>query len=131
MHHLSDILIANAKGELCCADWFLRDCAVQKERILGFRMVLGRLRFVTGTRLSSGDYLILVSDVARSLSEYSLRWGIEPIFGAFKSRGFDLEATHVSVFRLGLDFLQPIVAKLCRTVNDCEGAIALNFLSST
>lgn len=175
-----DTLIADAKGNLCCADWLFRDCPIQKERILGFRMVLGHVRFVTGTRLASGDYLILVSDVARPLSEYSLRWGIEPMFAGFKSRGFDLEATHVtdptrlsrllclltlaytwsgvcglwqfsrvgfkpdgspkvnkhgrlpiSVFRLGLDFLQPIVAKLCRTVKDCEGVIALQFLSST
>ena len=176
----ADTLIANAKGELCCADWLFRDCPVQQERVLGYRMVLGRLRFVTGTRLASGDYLIVVSDTARPLSEYSLRWGIEPMFGAFKSRGFDLEATHVtdptrlsrllcllalaytwsgvcglwqfsrvgfrpdgsvkvnkhgrlpvSVFRLGLDFLQPIVSKLCRTVKECEGAIAMQFLSST
>lgn len=176
----ADTLITDARGELCCADWLFRDCPVQKERSLGIRMVLGRARFVTGTRLASGDYLILVSDVARPLCEYSLRWGIEPMFGAFKSRGFDLEATHVtdptrlsrllcllalaytwsgicglwqfsrvgfkpdssvkvnkhgrlpvSVFRLGLDFLQPIVAKLCRTVKDCEGEVALKFLSST
>jgi Transposase DDE domain len=176
----ANTLIANAKGELCCADGLFRDCPIQKERSLGIRMVLDRPRWVTGTRLASGDYLILVSDVSRPLCEYSLRWGIEPMFGAFKSRGFDLEATHVtdptrlsrllcllalaytwsgtcglwvfsrvgfkpdgsvkvnkhgrlpvSVFRLGLDFLQPIVAKMCRNIKDCEGEIALKFLSST
>jgi hypothetical protein len=29
------------------------------------------------------------------LGDYRLRWGIETLFGALKSRGFDLEATHV------------------------------------
>ena len=115
-----------------------------------------------------------MSDIARPLSEYSLRWGIEPMFGAFKSRGFDLEATHVtdptrlsrlltllaiaytwagtcglweferrdlrlkkhgrmpvSVFRMGLDFLQPMMVKLCRSVNNSHEEIALQFLSCT
>ena len=84
-----DSLVADASGELCCADWLFRDCPLQEERVLGFRKVLGRSRFVCGTRLASGDFLIVVSDVARGLSEYALRWGIEPMFGAFKSRGFD------------------------------------------
>ena len=183
----ADILIADAKGQMCCAGWLFRDCPIQKERSLGIRMVLGRPRFVTGTRLASGDYLILVSDVARPLCEYSLRWGIEPMFGAFKSRGSGthpkgrvLEATHVtdptrlsrllcllalaytwsgvcglwvfsrvgfkpdgsvkvnkhgrlpiSVFRLGLDFLQPFAKMLCRSVKECEAVTALQFLSST
>ena len=176
----ADILIADAKGQMCCAGWLFRDCPIQKERSLGVRMVLGRPRFVTGTRLASGDYLIVVSDVSRPLCEYSLRWGIEPMFGAFKSRGFDLEATHVtdptrlsrllcllalaytwsgvcglwvfsrvgfkpdgsvkvnkhgrlpiSVFRLGLDFLQPFAKMLCRSVKECEAVTALQFLSST
>ena len=29
------------------------------------------------------------------LADYRLRWGIETLFGALKSRGFDLESTHV------------------------------------
>ena len=167
-------LIANGRGERCCADYLFRGCAPQEERVLGYRRVLGKVRFVTGTRLVSGDFLILVSDVARPLKEYALRWGIEPMFGAFKTRGFDLEATHVtdpirlsrllallalaytwagvcglwefekrdlrlmkhgrmpvSVFRLGLDFLQPIAARLCRSVNKSHEEIALQLLSCT
>jgi hypothetical protein len=34
-------------------------------------------------------------DQADLLSDYRLRWSIETLFGALKSRGFDLEATHV------------------------------------
>ena len=175
-----DILVADAQGEMCCANWLFRDCPIGQERILGVRKVLGHPRFVTGTRLASGDFLIVVSDVTRPLQEYALRWGIEPMFGAFKTRGFDLEATHVvdpsrlsrlltllalaytwsgvcglwefshvgfkvdgsvkvkkhgrlpiSIFHLGLNFLQPIAAKMCRNVSDYEEMLALKFLSCT
>jgi hypothetical protein len=30
------------------------------------------------------------------LDEYALRWGIETMFGSFKTRGFHLEETHVT-----------------------------------
>lgn len=41
------------------------------------------------------EFLIVVSDAPAPLSEYGLRWGIENLFGGLKSRGFDLEATHL------------------------------------
>lgn len=171
-----DVLVGDSQGRMCCADWLFRDCPVQRERVLGFRRVLGSVRFVTGTRLAEGGYLIVVSDVERPLSEYWLRWGIECMFGAFKRRGFQLEDTHVtcadrlerllmflslaytwagvcgmwemarspslrrlkshgraevSVLRLGLDYLRPIVLRLCRSVSDCEADSATRFLSCT
>jgi len=169
-----DTLIANGRGELCCADWLFRDCPIERERVLGWRRVLGKVRFVSGTRLAAGDFLIVVSDTERSLSVYALRWGIETLFGAFKRRGFDLEATHVtdpvrlsrlvallalaytwagvcglwcfaraglqlkkhgrwpiSIVRLGLDWLQPIMARLCRNVGEWQLSTALLFLSCT
>jgi len=170
----ADTLIANGRGELCCADWLFRSCPIQTERPLGFRRVLGRGRYVTGTRLESGEFLIVVSDTERALSLYASRWGIECLFGAFKSRGFDLEATHItdplrlsrlvallalaytwagvcglwcfaraglkvrkhgrwpiSIVRLGLDWLQPLMARLCKSVDECQFATALHFLSCT
>ena len=68
-----DILVADRKGEMCCAGWLFRDCPIQQERSLGLRKVLGRERFVTGTRLADGEFLIVVSDRERPLSEYALR----------------------------------------------------------
>ncbi len=169
-----DILVTDSRGEPACADYLFRDCKVQEERRLGFRRVLGKIRFVTGTRLASGDFLILVSDGERPLAEYTLRWGIETMFGAFKTRGFNLEATHitdpirlsrllcllalaytwagvcglwefkqrplkvkkhgrmpVSVFRLGIDLLQPIMARLCRNINKSQAVSVMEFLSCT
>src|ERR1700758_4558645 len=48
-----------------------------------------------------GDELVVVvgayrrGDQADLLADYRLRWGIESLFGALKSRGFDLESTHL------------------------------------
>lgn len=90
-----DTLIADGRGHLACADWLLRDCPLQQERVLaGKRRCLGQTLFVMGTRLPD-DFLIVVSDVPACLDDYVLRWGIETLFGCLKSRGFCLEATHV------------------------------------
>lgn len=90
-----DVLVSH-KGEQVCADWLFRHCAIGRERGLGSRVVLGQQVFVTGTRLAGGDFLIVVSEKEASLSDYGLRWGIETLFAAFKSRGFHLEDTHVT-----------------------------------
>jgi Transposase DDE domain len=48
-----------------------------------------------------GDELVVVVGAYRRgeradlLADYRLRWGIESLFGALKSRGFDLESTHL------------------------------------
>jgi hypothetical protein len=48
-----------------------------------------------------GDELVVVvgayrrGESADLLADYRLRWGIESLFGALKSRGFDLESTHL------------------------------------
>lgn len=92
----SSLLVANGRGQLCCANWLFRNTAVQRPQKLGKRLVLGHSRFVCGTRLADGDYLIVVSSFDCGLELYAKRWGIETLFGSLKSRGFDLEATHVS-----------------------------------
>jgi hypothetical protein len=52
--------------------------------------------YLSGMRLSDGDYLIVYSDryLSRSQPIYARRWQIETLFGAFKSRGFDLTKHH-------------------------------------
>jgi len=48
-----------------------------------------------------GDELVVVVGAYRRgeradlLADYRLRWGIESLFGALKSRGFELESTHL------------------------------------
>ena len=61
------------------------------------RRMWGMDLFISGCYLGSGEYLILVSPdyVAVPNEQYSKRWGIETLFGALKSRGFNLEDTRL------------------------------------
>lgn len=60
------------------------------------RWVLKRKLYVVASGLADGELLILVTDSRpqTALSDYARRWGIETFFGALKTRGFNLEATH-------------------------------------
>lgn len=72
--------------------------AIGDTRILsGKRWVWGRRVYVVATRLEDGELLILATDSRpqSALSDYRLRWGIETLFSALKTRGFNLESTHV------------------------------------
>ena len=53
---------------------------------------------LSGRRKACGDNVIVVSseDVSELLSSYRLRWQIETLFGCLKTRGFCLEATHLT-----------------------------------
>lgn len=61
------------------------------------RLVCGHILCITGMRLESGEYLIIVSNDQSSnvLEDYPRRWKIEVLFEALKSRGFNFEDTHV------------------------------------
>lgn len=62
----------------------------------GRRRVWGRLVYVSALRLDDGELLIVVSSNSpqTSIDDYGKRWGIETLFGMFKTRGFCLESTH-------------------------------------
>lgn len=66
-------------------------------RILsGRRWVWGRSVYISALRLEDGELLIVVSpdSTTTAISDYGKRWGIETLFGMFKTRGFCLESTH-------------------------------------
>ena len=70
---------------------------VGEQRVLsGKRWVWGRRIYVLATRLENGELLILATDrhPQTALADYRLRWGIETLFAALKTRGFNLESTH-------------------------------------
>lgn len=60
------------------------------------RWVWGRSVYVAGLRLDDGKLLIVISDTSPQtmIADYGRRWGIETLFGMFKTRGFCLESTH-------------------------------------
>ena len=61
------------------------------------RRLWGMELYLSGCRLKDGEYLILVSSefCERPHEQYKNRWGIETLFGSLKSRGFNLEDTHL------------------------------------
>lgn len=68
----------------------------QKEVLSGKRWVWGRSVYVSALRLEDGELLIIISNDSpeTAISDYAKRWGIETLFGMFKTRGFCLESTH-------------------------------------
>lgn len=96
----ADTLVTDGNGDLVCADWIFRDLALGKVRYLpGARSVFGHRVFVGAKRIARGsedDFLIVISDRAFQIEQYTLRWGIETLFAGLKSRGFCLEETHVT-----------------------------------
>lgn len=89
-----DMNISRSNGQLSPATHFFRSLPVSTEcRLVGRRLVCGLLLFVTGMRLPSGDYLIIVShdDSEQIMENYAKRWKIEVLFQSLKERGFNFE----------------------------------------
>jgi hypothetical protein len=61
-----------------------------RRRIWGFDV------FVAALRLDDGELLVVITpdEPQTAISDYAQRWGIETLFGIFKTRGFCLESTH-------------------------------------
>lgn len=68
----------------------------EKLTLPGKRWVWGRQVYVVATRLENDELLILATNYhpQTALADYRLRWGIETLFAALKTRGFNLESTH-------------------------------------
>ena len=93
-------LITNEGETQVAARRIFRCRVLGKQEILSEkRLCLGQWVNVAGMRFKNeqnqSEYLIVVSDTPAPLSDYGLRWGIENLFSGLKSRGFDLEATHL------------------------------------
>jgi hypothetical protein len=93
-----DTLVRNARGKLVHAWRLFASTRVNQMLIIHeARQMWGMELFLSGCYLGEGEYLILVSADYSSepAAEYKKRWGIETLFGALKSRGFNLEDTHL------------------------------------
>lgn len=69
----------------------------QSQTLSGRCRVWGYPVVVEALRLEDGSLLVVIGSPDASeglLSDYALRWGIETLFGIFKTRGFCLESTH-------------------------------------
>jgi len=89
-----NMMISRSNGRLSPAENFFRSLPLSTEcQLVGRRFVCGHLLWVTGMRLLSGDYLIVVAcdDSAQVMNDYAKRWKIEVLFESLKSRGFNFE----------------------------------------
>jgi hypothetical protein len=68
----------------------------QQEVLNSPRWVWGRLVYISALRLDDGELLVVISPDSpqKAIADYGHRWGIETLFGMFKTRGFCLESTH-------------------------------------
>jgi hypothetical protein len=60
--------------------------------------VFGLRLYVAVTKSKEGELVVLVcnADPEKALVRYAQRWQVETLFSAFKSRGFNLEDTHMT-----------------------------------
>lgn len=91
--------VTNGRGRAVQARQLFRHCRVgHGEALRGARLLWGERWHVAGMRLPKGEYVIVVAEreAATVLSDYARRWEVETLFGCLKTRGFCLEATHVT-----------------------------------
>jgi hypothetical protein len=91
--------MTNARGRAVAARALFRHCRVgQAEVLRGARLIWGEWWHVTGLRLPKGEYVVVVAEceTQTALEDYAKRWEVETLFGCLKTRGFCLEATHVT-----------------------------------
>ena len=101
----SNIKIANTRGRMVKARELFRDLKPGESRILSNARRLSEARkpkarpvFVAALHLKTGELLIVVTNDApeEALAIYAQRWQIETLFAALKTRGFNLEDTHMT-----------------------------------
>ena len=93
-----DMRVSRTTGALAPARNFFRSLPRSTSCcLIGPRLVGGHWLWVTGLRLPSGAYLIVVSNRVdhQALEVYKRRWQSEVLFEALKSRGFDFEVTRL------------------------------------
>lgn len=71
----------------------------EAHRLVGRRPIWGCFVHLSALRLEDGEFLFIASSgapQAEALEAYADRWQVETLFGALKSRGFNLEDTHLT-----------------------------------
>lgn len=91
--------VTNGRGQRVAARRLFRHGrAGQAVALAGARVIWGERWHVSGMRLPRGEYVIVVAEreTETALEDYARRWEVETLFGCLKTRGFCLEATHIT-----------------------------------
>ncbi|NJM64785.1 MAG: IS4 family transposase [Leptolyngbyaceae cyanobacterium CRU_2_3] len=76
-----------------------QDLQVGQHKVLRHqRSLWGQWVYIAALRLDDGELLVVATQSApkSAIADYAKRWGIETLFGIFKTRGFCLESTHLT-----------------------------------
>ena len=106
-----NFLVSNKQGRLVNAWQLFTGLKKGESRVLeGKRKVFGLKFNIAGMRCDDGDFLIVATTESadNALTIYGYRWEIETLFGCLKTRGFNLEDTHIT----RLDRLSKLMAVL-------------------
>ena len=69
----------------------------EEQRLRDRHLVYGTHLYVVAVREGAEPWILVTNArPAQARALYRSRWSVETMFGAFKSRGFDLEATHLA-----------------------------------
>jgi hypothetical protein len=94
-----DTQVKNGRGQFVPAWRLFTTTRLNQVRVIpAARQMWGMELYLSGCRLKHGEWLILVSADYHDdpAIEYRKRWGIETLFGALKTRGFNLEDTRLT-----------------------------------
>jgi len=95
----SNTQVANSRGNLVPVKNLFRHLPRMSYYILsGKRCIWGHDLHIIGFKMSDGTLVIIATQdqPETALSDYKERWQIETLFSCLKTRGFDLEATHMT-----------------------------------
>ena len=89
----------NSRGLSVTVDGLFHDLAAGERRQLkGLRLLYGNQLTIWGARSpETGELMIVVTNAPKedAISHYLQRWKIETLFGHLKSKGFNMEQTHM------------------------------------
>jgi Transposase DDE domain len=124
-----NLKVTTARGskKVAARNLFRTQRAGEGVLLRGQRKVLGEEVSLMGMRTPEGEYVIVASSqhTDQILKDYALRWKIENLFGCLKTRGFCLEATHITEH----ERLEKLLALL--TLAFCWADIAGQWLART
>ena len=94
----SDHMVSNATGGMTRADELFYYLKVGESLILKNRLVLGVNSNICGTRMPDGSLKIIATNhhCNTAIQRYENREQIERMFSCLKSRGFNIEDTHIT-----------------------------------
>ena len=89
----------NVRGQDTTVDALFHGLSAgEKNTLPGKRHITGCKMYLTGARSHRGELIVIASPDQQgcAIEQYLERWEIETLFENLKSRGFDLESTHIT-----------------------------------